>query len=459
MSLFSRSSVKYSAGFGSRVGVSVRGCSVTPSSGDVGKQRCAPEKNETSQPDSESSEINRRGSARGRINRHSFANKLAGMPSVSDLMRQYNVRASQKLSQNFLVDSNACRVLATATGSLTGAHVCEVGPGMGNITRHILAERPASLTVVERDARFMPGLLALRDYVDENLDVPMHIVAGDILRYNVDLAFGGGEQQCEGANQLLPGLPTRDWSEPVTDAAIVGNLPFNVAIPLLIRWLGDIAGRSSVWRRARVPMALTFQHEVGERMVAAPGDRENRCRLSVIVQAFCHVSYRRRLGGHLFVPRPNVDVAVMRLVPRVQPLLDTRRHSFARFERVVRAIFNTRAKHLWRAVGNLYPVAVRKQLASDTLRMAGLDCGATIGGDVWRLQQRHGFSTGAELGSAGAVRPFMCSTEEIARVCDAYGDICRLHPELENYDFRECNPTEREDAWRGNETLQEIVSD
>lgn len=69
---------------------------------------------------------------------------------------------------------------------------------------------------------------------------------------------------------------------------IIGNLPFNISTPLLISWLENVANRRQIWRLGRVPMTLTFQKEVCERIVADIwGDQ--RSRLSVMTQAFCEV--------------------------------------------------------------------------------------------------------------------------------------------------------------------------
>lgn len=71
---------------------------------------------------------------------------------------------------------------------------------------------------------------------------------------------------------------------------IIGNLPFSTSTALLISWLDNIANRRQIWRLGRVPMTLTFQKEVCERLVADVWD-EQRSRLSVMAQAFCEASF------------------------------------------------------------------------------------------------------------------------------------------------------------------------
>lgn len=69
---------------------------------------------------------------------------------------------------------------------------------------------------------------------------------------------------------------------------VIGNLPFNISTPLISQWLHDIAERRGIWRYGRVPLTLTFQKEVAERLAADVWD-EQRSRLSVMSQAYCDV--------------------------------------------------------------------------------------------------------------------------------------------------------------------------
>lgn len=70
---------------------------------------------------------------------------------------------------------------------------------------------------------------------------------------------------------------------------VLGNLPFNISTALTVQWLHDMAERRGLWRYGRVPLTLTFQKEVGQRL-AADVWHEQRSRLSVMAQAYCEVS-------------------------------------------------------------------------------------------------------------------------------------------------------------------------
>jgi len=84
--------------------------------------------------------------------------RLPPLPSIREIIRLYNLRAKKQLSQNFLLDSNLTKKFVRSAGDLRNARVCEVGPGPGSITRVILESGVRQLVVVEKDARFMPGL-------------------------------------------------------------------------------------------------------------------------------------------------------------------------------------------------------------------------------------------------------------------------------------------------------------
>lgn len=84
--------------------------------------------------------------------------RLPPLPSIGEILRTYKLRARKQLSQNFLLDMNLCHKLVKVAGRLDDCHVCEVGPGPGGITRALLNTDLSSLSVIELDGRFIPGL-------------------------------------------------------------------------------------------------------------------------------------------------------------------------------------------------------------------------------------------------------------------------------------------------------------
>lgn len=311
--------------------------------------------------------------------------RLPPLPAVRDLLNLFRLRAVKQLSQNFLLEPKLTSKLVAAAGRMQDGFVCEVGPGAGSLTRIILSKGVKSVVVVEKDRRFQPVL----EMLAEASQGSMSIVWGDVLSHNLAKSF--------------PVEATHLWEEKLPNIHIIGNLPFNVATPLIIRWLRAISERNNAWTYGRVPLTLTFQKEVAERMVAPIGSAE-RCRLSVMCQHLCHVQHKFNIPGKAFVPKPDVDVGVVRFVPMVTPLIQC---PFDIVEKVVRTTFSFRQKYCRKGLERLFPVTMRPVLVETLLNDADVD---------------------------GKLRPFQLSIEEFNRICIAYQKICRQYPTLLKYD-------------------------
>ena len=161
------------------------------------------------------------------------------------------------------------------------------------------------MTAIERDPRCIAALAELEAAFPGRLS----IVAGDALAID--------------AATLAP-APRK----------IVANLPYNIATPLLIRWLGDI--------RTYESLTLMFQKEVAERLAAAPGSGAYG-RLSVLTQWLCSVRLAFDVPPQAFVPAPKVTSTVVQLTPRAAPLASCDQ---ALLERVTAAAFGQRRKML-----------------------------------------------------------------------------------------------------------------
>ena len=230
---------------------------------------------------------------------------LANLPPLRESLEAHGLFAKKAFGQHFLLDLNITRKIARLAAPLEGVRVIEVGPGPGGLTRALL-EAGARVTAVEKDARFLPLLNDLAEAAEGRLS----LVEADALRVD-ETALSLGE-------------PFK----------IISNLPYNVGTALLLKWL----------QRPEPPaqMALMFQKEVAQRIVAAVGD-EAYGRLSVISQAVCEASLVMDLPARAFTPPPKVASAVVRLAPlaaRPDAAL------LGALERVTAAAFGQRRKML-----------------------------------------------------------------------------------------------------------------
>jgi 16S rRNA (adenine1518-N6/adenine1519-N6)-dimethyltransferase len=230
---------------------------------------------------------------------------FAALPPLREIIARYGLGAKKALGQHFLLDLNLTRRIVDAAGDLAGCTAFEVGPGPGGLTRALLDSNAAQIVAVEKDRRCIEALGELAAVADGRLQ----IVEGDALALDL--------------TALAPG-----------PRALIANLPYNIATPLLIGWLKQI----EEWRS----LTLMFQAEVVDRLAAAPGTPAYG-RLSVIAQFCCHVKRVLALPARAFTPPPKVDSAVVHLTPRQDRPPDV---AFEVIEKLTAAAFGQRRKML-----------------------------------------------------------------------------------------------------------------
>ncbi|MFO1145988.1 MAG: 16S rRNA (adenine(1518)-N(6)/adenine(1519)-N(6))-dimethyltransferase RsmA [Rhodospirillales bacterium] len=227
------------------------------------------------------------------------------LPPLREVIRRHGLAAKRSLGQHFLLDQDLTARIARAAGDLTGCSVIEIGPGPGGLTRSLLAAGARVVVAVEKDPRCIEALAELAALNPQRLT----IIQADAL-----------------------GLDTAAIAEP--PRCIVANLPYNIAVPLLLGWLRRIEEIRS--------LTLMFQKEVADRLLAGPGDPAYG-RLSVITQWLAEVRFEFNVDARAFTPPPKVTSAVVSLLPRPQPLAPS---PFSALERVTAAAFGQRRKML-----------------------------------------------------------------------------------------------------------------
>jgi len=226
---------------------------------------------------------------------------------LSDILatlREIRVSPAKTLGQNFLHDQNLARWIVDQAQITSDDYVVEIGPGLGALTRFIL-EKGAHVLAIEKDAR-LAGFLRTH-FPNQRLE----ILDSDALKFDPRSLF---------AHRTVK---------------LLGNLPYNVSSVLLLRFLEQPSPISL--------LLLMLQKEVAERLSASPSTHDYGA-LTLRVQLHHHVKYLRTVPATVFFPRPEVDSAVVRILPR-DPL-ELPQHDDQLLRRLVRAGFSQRRKQL-----------------------------------------------------------------------------------------------------------------
>jgi 16S rRNA (adenine1518-N6/adenine1519-N6)-dimethyltransferase len=269
--------------------------------------------------------------ARPPLTEPSSGDGLLGPAAIRELAQQLDLRPTKTLGQNFLHDGNTIRRIVRTAGLRDDDVVLEVGPGLGSLTLGLLPAA-AHVTAVEIDPRLaaqLPLTVAART---PHLAHRLTVVEADALRV-----------------PELPGPPP---------TALVANLPYNVAVPVLLHLLDLLP----TLERALV----LVQAEVADRLAAPPGGAAYGVP-SVKAAWYGEVRRAGAVGRRVFWPEPNVDSGLVALVRRPPPAGD-RLATFA----VVDAAFAMRRKSLRAALARW---AGSPAAAEQRLRAAGIDPG------------------------------------------------------------------------------------
>ncbi|MFC8277325.1 16S rRNA (adenine(1518)-N(6)/adenine(1519)-N(6))-dimethyltransferase RsmA [Streptomyces sp. NPDC057271] len=233
---------------------------------------------------------------------------LLGPADIRELAAVLGVRPTKQKGQNFVIDANTVRRIVRTAEVRPDDVVVEVGPGLGSLTLALL-EAADRVTAVEIDdilAGALPSTIAARLPAKKDHFALVHSDAMDV--------------------QELPGpAPT----------ALVANLPYNVAVPVLLHMLD----RFPTIERTLVMV----QAEVADRLAASPGNKVYGVP-SVKANWYAEVKRAGAIGRNVFWPAPNVDSGLVSLVRRAEPVATTA--SKAEVFAVVDAAFAQRRKTL-----------------------------------------------------------------------------------------------------------------
>jgi len=239
---------------------------------------------------------------------------------VRDVLDEHGLRPSRALGQNFVIDANTVRRIARLSGVGPGSRVIEIGAGLGALTL-ALAETGAGVTAVEVDRGLVP---LLRTQVEPH---GVRVVEADALTLDWNELLGPAEAEPSAAA----------W-------AMVANLPYNVAVPVVLRALDEAPDVQS--------MLVMVQREVGERLAASPGGKAYGA-VSVKVAYHATAKVVGRVPASVFVPRPAVESVLVRIERRPVVAVDPGVVPASRLFELVRAGFGHRRKMLRQSLAGL----------------------------------------------------------------------------------------------------------
>lgn len=237
--------------------------------------------------------------------------RIADYSVTKAVLERHGFTFKKSFGQNFLTDTNILQKIVDTAEIDDQVNVIEIGPGIGALTE-FLAERAAQVMAFEIDHRLVPILAdTLRDF--DNVTV----VNEDILK--VDLA-----QHIQ--NFKNPDLPIK----------VVANLPYYITTPILMHLI-----------ESGIPFSefvVMMQKEVADRISAKPKTKAYGS-LSIAVQYYMTAKVAFIVPRTVFVPAPNVDSAILKMVRRPEPAVAVEDEKF--FFKVSKASFTHRRKTLW----------------------------------------------------------------------------------------------------------------
>jgi len=243
------------------------------------------------------------------------AANLTSPRQVSQLLSRYGLSAKKSLGQNFLVDGNILRKIITAAQVGTDDLVLEVGTGIGALTK-ALAKKAGRVISVETDRTLEPVLQEVLGGEDN-----VSIFFADILKVKVEEVFV--------PSNLTP--------------KVVANLPYYITTPVLFHLLEAKVDWDS--------LVFLIQKEVAERVVASAGSKTYGA-LSVMVQHKAQAELVGVVPPTVFLPRPKVYSAILRLKPKKRTYPEETEKIF---KILVKAAFNYRRKRLFNSLRGVFP--------------------------------------------------------------------------------------------------------
>ncbi|MDR9868185.1 16S rRNA (adenine(1518)-N(6)/adenine(1519)-N(6))-dimethyltransferase RsmA [Lactococcus cremoris] len=214
--------------------------------------------------------------------------RISNIIRTQDILRRHDFNFKKKFGQNFLTDHNILTKITETADLSKEVNVIEIGPGIGSLTQYLL-EEAAEVMAFEIDKSLIPILEETMAPYDN-----FTLVSADILK--VDLLS-------EIQKFKNPNLPIK----------VVANLPYYITTPILMHLI-----------ESKIPFSefvVMMQKEVADRIAASPKTKAYGS-LSIAVQYYMEASVAFIVPRTVFIPAPNVDSAILKMVRREEPLVE-----------------------------------------------------------------------------------------------------------------------------------------
>lgn len=257
-----------------------------------------------------------------------------GNPSATnEILNKYNLSAQKRYGQNFLIDSNVLRKIVESAGVTKEDTVLEIGPGIGTLTQ-FLCEAASKVISVEIDKAMIP---VLNDTLSEYDNIT--IVNEDILKVDI------------------PKLLKENGAKSVK---VVANLPYYITTPIIMELLEKDAPIESI--------TVMIQKEVAERMQTGPGSKDYGA-LSLAVAFYSKAEVKMTVSPNCFIPRPNVDSAVIRMDKLKEPPVSVKDRDL--MLKIIKGAFEQRRKTLTNALSHSVSFKTDKEKVEEALEKMG----------------------------------------------------------------------------------------
>ncbi len=273
---------------------------------------------------------------------------LSNPTETKAVLDMFGFSFAKKYGQNFLIDGNIVSNIVKNAGITKEDTVLEIGPGIGTMTQ-VLCEQAKNVIAVEIDKRLIDVLtFTLRDY--DNVTV----INSDILKCNI-------EELCKqySSNGRLK---------------VVANLPYYITTPIIMELLEK--NNNSVIES----ITVMIQKEVAERLGAEPGNKDYGA-ITLSINYYSDANIVMTVPASCFMPRPNVDSAVIRMDIYDKPPVTTKDE--VKMFKVIKAAFSQRRKTLVNSVSSSTDIA--KETILKSLNEMGLS--ESVRGETLSLEQ------------------------------------------------------------------------